>query len=82
MRSAPGNMDDRSFLEAIREDRPDGGPEFNPDRYFRSQHEPIRTAERTYALTNQWGVETGSTIQSLLKAFPDKGVSCTAEEDV
>ena len=54
MRSAPGNLDDRSFLEAIREDRPDGGPEFNPDRYFCSQHELIRTAERTYALTNQW----------------------------
>jgi hypothetical protein len=79
LRSAPGDLDSHAFVEAVTEESRAEGRAFDPSRYFCADKDLIRSDGRTYALTNQWGGGTfEAIIESLLRAFPGRGVSCTA----
>ncbi|MBI2320731.1 MAG: hypothetical protein HYU88_01180 [Chloroflexi bacterium] len=80
LRSAPGDLDSDAFVAAVTEESRAEGRAFDPSRFFCADEDLIRSDRRTYALTNQWGVGTFAAIESLLRAFPDRGISCTAVE--
>jgi hypothetical protein len=48
---------------------------FDPRRYFLGDDELIRTENRTYAFTNQWGHRTLQAIDMLKEAFPGTEIS-------
>ncbi len=79
-RSAPGDLDSDAFVAAVTEESRAEGRTFDPNRFFCADEDLIRSDGRTYALTNQWGVGTFEAIESLLRAFPDRSISCTAVE--
>jgi hypothetical protein len=77
LRSAPGDLDGDPFVAAVTEESRAEGRVFDPSRFFCADEDLIRSDGRTYALTNQWGVGTFAAIEALLRAFPDRGISCT-----
>lgn len=81
VRSAPGDLDNAAFVAAVRADSQAEGRAFDLSRFFCADEDLIRSNGSTAALTNQWGVGTFEAIESLLRAFPDRGISCTAIED-
>ena len=73
--SAPDDLDRGGFIAAMAAEGRASGRTFDPVRFFCKDEELIRSGGRTYALTNQWGTQTIETIEALLKAFPDQGIS-------
>lgn len=80
LRSAPGDLDSDSFVAAVTEESRTDGLAFDPSRYFCVDEDLIRSSGRTYALTNQWGTNTLAAIEVLLRAFPNRGITCTPAE--
>jgi len=81
MRSAPGILDNKTFVAAIADEVRSGGRGFDPSRYFCGDEELMASDGRTYALTNQWGEGTLEAIDSLLQACPGQEISYTTAED-
>lgn len=50
-------------------------------RYFSGEYELFHDTEKTYALTNQWGVTTvKAALEALQGAFPEVGIQCEPVE--
>jgi hypothetical protein len=75
-RSTVGQADSSQFVAEVTARANQEGWSFEAKRYFCDQDELILANGRTYAFTNQWGSRTAEAINILLKAFPDKGISC------
>lgn len=65
-----GELSDQEVYEAIM-DGHSGGKVIRAKRFFTSEGEPFRSNGKTYVLTNQWGVRTFDTIETLKKSFPN-----------
>ena len=63
--SAEGKLDTHQISEAIRSQGLD------PRRFFVDDDELFHVDGRTYALTNQWGLNTLDAMEALRAAFPD-----------
>jgi hypothetical protein len=74
-RSATGNLDGSAFIERVTEQMKAKGKLFDPDRYFCETQELMHASDVTYAVTNQWGATTQETIDALLSAFADQGIT-------
>jgi hypothetical protein len=70
----PSVLSANGFLAAVHSKRHERGKRFDATRFFCEEHELLRFAGWTYALTNQWGPWTAATIEEVLRAFPDYGV--------
>ena len=49
-------------------------------RYFSDEDELIHFDGNTYAFTNQWGTRTLEAMSRLIKAFPDRSITCKKSE--
>jgi hypothetical protein len=63
--SADGDLDSTAFREVVR------AQGLNPRRFFSNDGELIHADGRTYAFTNQWGLNTIDAMESLVKACPE-----------
>lgn len=54
-----------------------GGKPFDAARYFCDDDELLHSGAKTWALSNQWGTRAFEFICELMKAFPDKEITCT-----
>lgn len=61
--SAPGHLDEEAFLQMALQGRP-------TDRYYTTDEELLHFAEKTYALSNQWGLKTLDAVASILEVTP------------
>jgi hypothetical protein len=77
-RSADGRLDQSAFIDRVAEEMKAKGRAFDPDRYFCATEELMHADGRTYAVTNQWGASTQETIDALLAAFGERGISVEA----
>jgi hypothetical protein len=71
-RSAPGSHDERGFIHAVAAAEP--GRSFDAGRYFTASEELVRANDYTYAVSNQWGIETQRALEELAEAFSTQGV--------
>jgi hypothetical protein len=80
--SASGDINSIAFVEAVTIERKSHGRDFDQGRYFCSNEDLIHEADHTYAITNQWGSNTFTAIDSLLHSFPDKGITYEPSGDI
>lgn len=66
------------FIATQKEQEAAGGKTFDSARYFCDDDELIHSGGKTWALSNQWGTQTFDVICELIKAFPDKGITCSS----
>jgi hypothetical protein len=57
------------------------GRVFDPNRYFCEDEELMHVGDRTYAVSNQWGMSTQETIDALVTAFGNHGVTIKATSE-
>jgi hypothetical protein len=72
---ADGDLDSLEFVTAMKAMRAAQGRAFDERRWFYADDQLIHFSGRTYAVSNQWGTGTGTTISTLIAKFPDAGVS-------
>jgi hypothetical protein len=78
-RSADGELSSADFVSAVSTLRAAHGKSFDATRYFCADEELIHHGGRTYALSSQWGGWTQDSIDTLLRVFPNHGVSVTPQ---
>jgi hypothetical protein len=81
LRSADGKLDTATFIARVREQMKQQGRAFDPERYFCESDELMYAEGRTYALTNQWGINTQDAIDALLGAFGGEGIKIQPSTD-
>ena len=72
-----GDVDEETFVAAVRRDRAQHGRPFDPARWFCREDELIHLNGRTYAVSNQWGTSTEDVVRRLIAAFPQAGIHVT-----
>ena len=70
LRVFDGDLDREGVIDRIMEDDR-GGVLPLWKRFFCDDDELVRVEDRTYVVSNQWGIETLDTADSLVRAFPD-----------
>ncbi len=80
-RSVDGNLNRTAFIERVTEDMKTQARAFDPDRYFCEDQELMHVGGRTYAVTKQWGASTQETVDALLTAFGNHGVTIEPAAD-
>jgi hypothetical protein len=80
-RSADGVLDSGAFKEQVTKEMKYKNKAFDPDRYFCETEELMHVGGRTYAITNQWGASTQETIDALLTAFGNHGITIKAASE-
>lgn len=80
-RSADGDLDGSAFVLRVTEQMTAQDRAFDPDRYFCETEELMHVAGRTYAVTNQWGASTQETIDAILTAFGNHGITIEAASE-
>ncbi|MBY0522791.1 MAG: hypothetical protein K2R98_05315 [Gemmataceae bacterium] len=75
-RMANGLLTGQQFVERLQQT--DDG--LDETRWFLADEDLIKTAENTYALSNQWGTRTAEAISDILAAFPGRNITVTASE--
>ncbi len=68
----------RAGLAALGED---GGPRLDPRRFLTGDGELLHLQGRTYAFTNQWGLNTVPAMDALRAAFPEAEILYEASTD-
>lgn len=81
-RFTDGDVDGAVFVERVSAQMKAKGKAFDPERYFCQTDELMHVGGRTYAVTNQWGATTQETIDALLTAFGNSGISIATSPDV
>ena len=76
-RSADGQLPSAAFIAAVAAARAADGKAFDSSRFFCDEDELIHYEGRTYALTSQWGGWTQDSLDTLLGAFGNRGVSAS-----
>ena len=76
-----GELDSAAFHAEASAAARNGGPRFDPWRWFHADDELIHNDGRTWALIRQWGSKTEQQIGALLSAFPDRGISVESRAD-
>jgi hypothetical protein len=51
-----------------------------PQRYFTADEQLFHLGSQTYALINQWGMQTVPTLERVLAAFPEQSISFSVHE--
>jgi hypothetical protein len=81
-RVADGELDSEAFRTTAAAAAANGGPRFDPWRWFHADDELIHHGGRTWSLSKGWGRRTEEQLDSLLAAFSGHGISVepTADE--
>jgi len=77
--AADGEVDEQTFVAAVRHERLEHGRPFDPARWFCREDELIHLDGRTYAVSNQWGTGTEDVVRRLVSAFPQAGIHVTTD---
>jgi hypothetical protein len=77
--SAEGTLSAADFRQMM-ERQPPFGRAFDARRWFCGDGELIHSGGRTYAVSNQWGVDTHDVMLRLTQAFPEVGVHVRVAE--
>ncbi|MGA2031390.1 MAG: hypothetical protein ABSG68_03970 [Thermoguttaceae bacterium] len=72
-----GEVDSQQFVQLLTARAEQEGKRFDDFRFFCKDTELIRSGDKTYAFTNQWGGGTYEVITYILQAFPDRGIACS-----
>ena len=74
-RVVSGEVDTDTFQDEVIHAAQNGGPAFDPKRWYYANDELIHANGKTYALSKMWGIRTEEAMQRLLKTFPGHGLS-------
>lgn len=74
-RVVEGDVGSDAFFEGASKAANEGGPAFDPGRWFYNDDELIHSNGKTYAFTKMWGTRTEEGIRELLNKFSDHGIS-------
>jgi hypothetical protein len=70
-RIVDGKVESDTFRTEASRAADEGGPAFDPGRWFHEDSELIYANGKTYALTKMWGARTEEGMRDLLEKFPD-----------
>lgn len=70
-RSVDGVVDEHGFLHAMNQ----GKRRFDPKRWFIADDELIHHQNRTYALSNGWGIRTEAAVKKMIEKFQPTDIS-------
>lgn len=80
-RSTDGNLDADEFASRIESEAEGGGLAWDPRRWNADDAGLIRSGNRTWALSNQWGGRTGEAMELLIARWPDSGIGIRESTD-
>ena len=73
-RVVEGDVDSDTFADSAASAASEGGPAFDPRRWFYGDDELIRAGGRTYAFSKMWGAKTESIVRQLLAKYSESDV--------
>jgi len=79
-RTVKGNVNSDEFIDKVLKAASEGGPAFDPGRWYCAEEELFHSDGKTYAFTKMWGTRTEEGIRDLLERFPDHDISFAAVE--
>ncbi len=74
-REVEGEVGSEELVARLKSAAAEGGPTFDPHRYFCDDDEIFHVNGRTYALAKQWGVRAVEAMNRLAAAFPEQEIT-------
>jgi hypothetical protein len=74
-RVVEGNVNSDEFLVKAQKAASEGGPAFDPGRWYYADNELFHSDGKTYAFTKMWGTRTEEGMRDLLEKYPDYDIS-------
>ena len=74
-RHADGDLDADELFTALEQQADDGGPAFDPRRWFVDNDLLIQSDGKTWAFTKMWGTKTEEIMQRWLSEHPNSGIT-------